>query len=223
MSPWVSFVLLPLGAYVLGSTPFAVLIASSKGIDLRRHGSGNVGATNVGRVVGRKWGYLCFLLDVAKGFGPVFVAGMLFRHYGDGVSRTEQAAWILTAFAAVAGHVLSFWLKFRGGKGVATSLGVVLGFWPYFTLPGLAAFAVWIAVTLRWRYVSLGSIVAAGAFPVLLVAAALLWQWDLGLLWPLLAFAVLMSALIILRHRPNIARLRAGTENRIGAGRDRPQ
>ena len=212
---WLVLLVGPLAAYVIGSTPFGVIIARAHGIDLRAAGSGNVGATNVGRVVGRRWGYVCFVLDVAKGLVPTAVAGWLLRR--DGVPTTvDQLTWLAVALAAVAGHVLSFWLKFRGGKGVATSLGVVLGFWPYFTLPGLMALGLWIAVTLRWRYVSLGSIVAAGAFPILFVATALVVGWPLAEMLILAAFAVAVAGLIVYRHRGNIARLRAGTENAIG-------
>ncbi len=212
---WLPYIAMPLASYVIGSTPFGVLIARSKGVNLRSRGSGNVGATNVGRVIGRTWGCVCFLLDVAKGLVPVLAAGMYLR--GDGVVTTgEQLVWLATAFGAIMGHVLSFWLKFRGGKGVATSLGVLLGFWPYFTLAGLAAFAIWIVVALIWRYVSLGSIVAATAFPILFVVACLLNAQPLGEVIPLLVFAVAMAALVIYLHRSNIGRLLGGRENKIG-------
>ena len=208
-----NFVLLPLGAYAVGSIPFGLLIGKAHGVDIRARGSGNVGATNVARVVGRKWGYLCFALDVLKGLMPVLLAGRYLRGPGAGVpALTVQAVWLAVAFGAVAGHVFSFWLRFRGGKGVATSLGVVLGMYPYFTWPGLAALGVWIVVTLVSRYVSLGSITAAAAFVPLFAA----FNWPPARLWPLGAFAVIMSALVILRHRANIVRLLNGTENRIG-------
>jgi acyl phosphate:glycerol-3-phosphate acyltransferase len=212
---WIAFVVFPLIGYVLGATPFAWLLARHKGIDLRAHGSGNLGATNLGRVVGRKWGYLCFFLDVAKGLVPVLAAGAYLRREGL-PGPADQAAWLAVAFAAVMGHVLSFWVGFRGGKGVATSLGVVLGIWPYYTLPGLAAFALWIAVTLIWRYVSLGSVVAVIAFPVLFILACLLANWPVADLLPLLAFAIAMAAMVVFRHRTNLSRLLKGTENKIG-------
>ena len=216
-TPWVLFVALPLAAYVIGSTPFGVIIARAHRVDLRAKGSGNVGATNVGRVIGVKWGLVCFALDVAKGLAPVLGAVFLVRGGSDGLpTAAQQGALLGVAFGAIAGHVFSFWLKFRGGKGVATSLGVVLGVFPYFTYPGLCAFAVWIAVTAISRYVSLGSIVAAGAFVGLFAAfnAA-----DLAALWPLGLFAAVMAALIIIRHRTNITRLLAGTESKIGSKR----
>ena len=211
-SPWILFVVLPVLSLLAGSIPFGVLIARSKGVDLRRVGSGNVGATNVGRVLGRRWGYLCFFLDLAKGLIPVALAGRMLGA-GEGVpSLLQQAAWLAVGFGAIAGHVFNFWLRFRGGKGVATALGVVVGMYPFFTHAGLIALAIWIVVTLASRYVSLGSIVAALAF--LPLFAAFHWR-QLGQLWPLCAFAVGMTVLIILRHRGNIRRLLAGTENKI--------
>lgn len=216
-NPLILFGIFPLAAYVIGSTPFGVIIARAYCLNLRSAGSGNVGATNVGRVVGRKWGYLCFVLDVLKGFGPVLLAGFYLRGLDEDIpSVTGQAAWLAVAFGAIAGHVFSFWLKFRGGKGVATSLGVLLGFYPYFTWAGLAAMGIWVVVVLIRRYVSLASIIAAGAFPFLFAGSCVLFDWPVGQLWPLLAFAVAMAALVIVRHRTNIARLLKGTENRIG-------
>jgi len=214
-NPLVIFVLLPLAAYVIGSTPCGVMIARSRGVDLRQAGSGNVGATNVGRVLGRRWGYLCFALDVLKGLLPVLGAGWLLgATCGEQVpSNSVQASWLLVGCGAIAGHVLSFWLRFRGGKGVATGLGVVLGIWPYFTLAGLAALALWVAVTLLSRYVSLGSIVAAAAF-VPLVILFRMQDW-IGL-WPMILFGGAMCGLIIVRHRTNMVRLVKGTENKIG-------
>jgi len=216
-NPWILFALLPAAAYVIGSTPVGVIIAHFHNEDLRAKGSGNVGATNVGRVIGRKWGFFCFYLDVAKGLVPVLVASMLVCGESSALpTATQQASMLSVAFGAIAGHVFSFWLKFRGGKGVATSLGVVLGVFPYFTYPGLCAFAIWIAVTLISRYVSLGSIVAAAAFVALFAAFNFA---HIAALWPLGTFAAVMAALIIVRHRTNITRLLAGTENKIGVKR----
>ena len=215
-NPLILFVAFPLAAYVVGSTPFGVIIARARGVDLRSKGSGNIGATNVGRVLGRKWGYLCFVGDVLKGLGPVLAAGVLLRT--DGVAHpsiVSQAGWLAVAFGAIAGHVFSFWVRFRGGKGVATSLGVVVGFYPYFTWVGLTVLGVWIVVVLTSRYVSLASIAAAGVFPLVFVGASLIARWPLAELWPLLAFSAAMAGLVILHHRANIARLLAGTENKI--------
>jgi len=219
-NPLMMLVLLPLVAYVIGATPFGFIIARAKGKDLRKAGSGNVGATNCGRVCGRGWGCLCFTLDVAKGLLPVAAVGILLRPAGFFTETTvpsimQQTAWLLTGCCAIAGHVFSFWLGFRGGKGVATALGVVLGIWPYFTLAGLVALGVWVVVVLITRYVSLGSIVAAVAF----LPAFAVQNWPPMALWPMATFAAAMVALIILRHRGNISRLIAGTENKIGSGK----
>ena len=121
-------------------------------------------------MVGRGWGYLCFVLDVAKGLVPVMLAGALLRPEGGIPTLLHQAAWLSVAFGVIAGHVFSFWLRFRGGKGVATALGVVIGIYPFFTWAGLAALGVWIVVTVTCRYVSVGSIVAALMFVPLFVA-----------------------------------------------------
>lgn len=217
---WILLGVFPLAAYVIGSTPFGVIIARSRGVDLRKCGSGNVGATNVWRVLGRRWGALCFFLDVAKGLGPVAAVTAVIGYGHAAPSVLQQAALLAVAFGAIAGHVFSFWLRFRGGKGVATSLGVVLGVFPYFTYAGLAALAVWIVVTLVSGYVSLGSITAAIAFVALFAAFN---AGDLAVLWPLGAFASLMAGLIIIRHRTNIGRLLAGTESRIGHPKKPPE
>ncbi len=203
----------PLAAYALGSTPVGYLVARARGIDIRKVGSGNVGATNVARALGRKWGILCFLLDAAKGAIPVLALGWLIR--SDRVpGLMDQAAWLAVGLGAILGHVFSFYLRFRGGKGVATSLGVVLGIWPYFTWAGLSAFAVWIVLVLIWRYVSLASLAAALAFvPLVILTNLAVWTK----LWPLLVFAGAMALLIVVRHRSNIVRLLRGQENRIGA------
>ena len=212
LDPKIAAVLMPIAAYMAGSIPFGVIIAKAHGVDLRKSGSGNVGATNVGRVLGRKWGYLCFFLDLAKGFAPAMAAVLLVPAGGDGPSGLQQAVWLGAGVGAILGHVFPVWLRFRGGKGVATALGVVLGIWPYFTYAGLVAFGLWIAVTLISRYVSLASVVAAIAFVPLLA----LFNRQIGQLWPLATFATAMAALIVVRHRTNIRRLLNGTENKIG-------
>lgn len=205
-------VVFPMAAYLIGSIPFGVIIARFHGVDVRKAGSGNVGATNVGRVVGRPWGYLCFFLDVAKGLVPVVAAGAVLRRGDNFPTLVHQAAWLAVGFGAIAGHVFSLYLKFRGGKGVATALGVVLGIFPYFTYAGLCVLGIWVAVTLTSRYVSLGSMVAAVAFLPLFAA----FNWPLTRLWPLCAFAAAMVLLIVVRHRTNIARLLRGQEDKIG-------
>jgi glycerol-3-phosphate acyltransferase PlsY len=220
--PILWFTVFPAAAYLAGSIPFGVLIAALHGVDLRKSGSGNVGATNVGRTLGRGWGILCFALDVAQGLGPTLLTGWLLGAIGS--SRTpspvQQGAWLATGAASVFGHVFSLFLRFRGGKGVATSLGVVLGIFPYFTWPGLVVFGAWILVTFVSRYVSAGSIAAAALFaPVF----ALFHLGEIRALWPLAVFAAIIAALILVRHASNIRRLLAGTENKIGKGKSKPR
>lgn len=209
------YVAFPLAGYLVGSVPFGVIIARARGINLRNVGSGNVGATNVARALGRKWGYACFFLDMFKGLAPVLAAGALLRGLEGFPSPAHQAAWLAAGFGTIAGHIFPVWLKFHGGKGVATALGVVLGIYPYFTFPGLCAFALWAVLVLAWRYISLGSITAAAAFVPLFVA----FNRPVADYWPLLAFAAAMAALIITRHRQNIARLAKGNESKINLGR----
>lgn len=198
--------------YIVGSIPFGLLIGKIKGVDIRQLGSKNVGATNVARVLGRKWGYLCFFLDMAKGLAPTLTACLNFN--SPSLPTGGQTLWLTVALGCMLGHVFPVWLKFRGGKGVATALGVVLGVYPYFTFAGLAAFAVWIIVTLISRYVSLGSIVAAAAFLGFFIYFNFA---SLEKLLPLTIFASLIVLLIIVRHRANIRRLIAGQENKIGS------
>lgn len=220
--------LFPLLAYLAGSIPFGVIIARAHGVDLRKAGSGNVGATNVGRVLGRRWGYICFVLDLAKGLLPTLAAVLWLAPAGGAngpvasITPTiyQQCLWLATGLGAVLGHVFNIWLGFRGGKGVATALGVILGIWPYFTVAGILVFGLWIVVTLATRYVSAGSVIAAAAFP----GTFALLNWPVWRLWPLLAFACAVCLLIIILHRANIRRLLSGTENKIGvkAGRKQP-
>jgi glycerol-3-phosphate acyltransferase PlsY len=200
-------------AYLLGSVPFAFLIARAHGKDLRTIGSGNIGATNLARAVGRPWGYVCFALDVLKGLAPMAVVGAVV-----GVSQSPGflSLWLLVGLAAILGHVFPVYLRFRGGKGVATSFGVALGLWPYFTWCALIALLVWVVVVLIWHYVSLASICAAVAFPIALILGILaVPNWHSTSLWPLLIAAVVIPILVIVRHRENIRRLAAGTESRV--------
>ena len=200
-------------AYLLGSVPFAFLIARAHGKDLRTIGSGNIGATNLARALGRKWGYVCFALDVLKGFIPMLVVAAI---AGTPDRPALLILWLAVGIAAILGHVFSVFLAFKGGKGVATSFGVALGLWPYFTIPGLIALAVWVAVVLVWRYVSLASICGAASFALaLLIGILIVPAWTASGLWPLLIAAIAIPAMVIIRHRENIKRLRAGTESKI--------
>lgn len=200
-------------SYFLGAIPFAQIIAKAHGIDLRTVGSGNIGATNLSRAVGKKWAYFCFALDVLKGFAPMFAAGLLIS---DQPALKDFCLWLAVGFAAIIGHIFPIYLKFKGGKGVATSFGVALGLWPYFTIPVFIAFIIWIITVLIWRYVSLSSIIASVAFPVIFfILISLKDNWKLDSLTPIAAAAVLIPIMVIVKHKDNIKRLLAGTENKI--------
>jgi glycerol-3-phosphate acyltransferase PlsY len=189
-----SFVLGCFCAFLCGSIPFGLLLVKLAGKgDVRAHGSGNIGATNVSRVGGKALGILTLLLDIAKGFLPVFLGKQL------GLGESPLS---LLALCAVLGHVFTPWLKFRGGKGVATALGVALAFRASMVLPALGVFLV---LVLIFRYVSLGSVMAALALPLVL-----LWKGATPmvlLLW--LAIVVI----VIAKHHENIRRLLKGTES----------
>lgn len=199
------FALLPVAGwlaagYASGSVPFGVIVARSRGVDILRQGSGNPGATNVGRVLGRPFGYAVFALDFLKGALPVLGARL----------AAGDSAWVPAAalVGAVLGHVFSPFLRFRGGKGVATGAG---GFAVLLPLPAAVALGVWLAATFGTRYVSLASMLAACSLPVS--------SWILGYGAPAAGLCAAVAALVVWLHRGNIARLRAGTEPRIGAAR----
>ncbi|MBL8849709.1 MAG: glycerol-3-phosphate 1-O-acyltransferase PlsY [Planctomycetaceae bacterium] len=195
-----------LAAYLAGSIPFSLLIARwAGGIDLRKHGSGNVGATNVARTLGFKWGLVALLLDALKGLLPTWVLPLLL--FGPNSTHAPVAAGL----AAIVGHMFPCWLGFKGGKGVATALGVVGILSWQATLAAFVVFALTFALS---RIVSLSSILAALTFAV--AEMVLLWpeafsaaNWSRG------AFALAIPALIIHRHRSNIVRLLKGEEHRF--------
>ena len=193
--------LVALGAFLLGSIPTGYLVARAKGVDIRQHGSGNIGATYVFRTLGKPLGVFVFMVDALKGFAVVWLAGRF--------GGASDWAGIIAAVAVIAGHNYTPWLGFKGGKGIATSAGVLLALMPWAVL---CIAIVWFVVFKVSRYVSLASISAATALPV---AVAALWSAGCGGNGPLLGFSVLISALAIWRHRTNIQRLRAGTESRF--------
>jgi len=206
-------VLIPL-AYALGSVPFGLIVGLAKGVDPRKAGSGNIGATNVGRLLGGRFFALVFTLDLLKGFFPM-LAGADILH-GDAHGAGDYFLWLLVGFATVMGHNYSVFLKFNGGKGVATSCGVALGLFPYFTYPALLAAATFILAFRLSRYVSLSSIVAAISYPLFYIGFGLHYDWGVfGKQLPLLIFAALISAMIVYKHRSNLSRLLAGTENKF--------
>lgn len=200
--------LLLAGAYLLGSIPFGLLLAKLLGgKDVRQSGSGNIGATNVARVAGPAAGILTLLLDTAKGAVAVWLAG----HY----SHQNAAASTLAGIAALIGHCFPVWLKFKGGKGVATALGVFLMLSPLAALGGVVFFAV---VVMVWRFVSLGSVSAAAAMPLLVY-----FLWAPGHAPPLVViFGTLFAAgLVIVKHDANLQRLVDGTEPKFSFGKSK--
>lgn len=208
-----------IAAYLLGSIPFGLLIAKAHGKNLRSIGSGNIGATNVARALGRKWAYICFALDVLKGLVPM-LAVVLFANPSSTQTQTEKIIvlllWLAVGCAAILGHIFPVYLRFKGGKGVSTSFGVALGLWPYFTICALIAIAVWAVVVLIWRYVSLASVSASVTFSVVLfLLIALKSNWELSHLWPLTIAATAIPVMVIIRHRENIKRILSGTESKI--------
>ncbi|MBI1336004.1 MAG: glycerol-3-phosphate 1-O-acyltransferase PlsY [Phycisphaera sp.] len=206
------------GAYLCGSVPFGLLIGLAHGVDIRKRGSGNVGATNAGRVLGKKWGILCFVLDVLKGAGPVLACGISVGFVSQAASITPVQAgqWLAVAACAMLGHIFPVWLYFKGGKGVATGLGVMLGIYPTLTWPAMAAFVTWVVVVKLSKMVSLASIVAAALLPIYVLVTLHLHRQPIAQAWPFPVVAAVLAALTILRHRTNIARILAGTESKIG-------
>jgi glycerol-3-phosphate acyltransferase PlsY len=224
--------LCPLLAFLAGSIPFGLLIAKARGVDIRACGSGNIGATNVLRVMGKKYGILCLVLDLLKGFLPTLLGISLIRFAGqpDGmvlpVFRTlapvfpadgqfaAQLLQVVTGLCAIVGHNYSPWVGFKGGKGVSTSAGVVLALMP----AALVVLVVlWLLVLSITRYVSVASIAAVVALPAL----TLFGSWHHGRLqngtWnkPLFGLALAIAGMGVWKHRANISRLAAGTEHRF--------
>ena len=199
-------------AYVAGATPFGYLVAKWKGIDIREHGSGNIGATNVIRVLGKKIGIPVFAMDMLKGLLPV-VAARLWCTW-----TTHEPTWpmLLAALGSVLGHNFTFWLGFKGGKGVATSAGAILALLP--AALGVAV-VVWLIFFFSTRYVAVASIAAGLSLPLTVLAQRALTGSPA---LPLLGFATVIGLLAVWRHRSNIQRLREGTENRFIPRSERP-
>lgn len=198
----------------MGSIPTGYLVARAKGMDIRTLGSGNIGATNVFRILGKKAGILVLTVDALKGALAATLLPLLIAKFsGPGLTQDNfENLAILCGFAAVLGHNYTCWLKFKGGKGIATSFGVLLGI-----APSVVAILVilWLLVFWASRYVSLASICAAFALPILT------WFFKTNRL--LFGISCLLGALAIYKHRSNIKRLIAGTENRFGKKGDTPK
>lgn len=198
-----NLVLLYISSYLCGGIPFGVIFARMKGIDLLSVGSGNIGATNVKRALGTKFALLTFLLDVLKAAVPAALARLVVHAPIHGIPA--QVFWFLAGLLAVFGHCASPFLRFKGGKGVSTALGMVVGAAPMVALSGFSLFLVLLFTT---RYMSLASIIA--------VSSSIVFGWILpGQARELLPLYVLLSVFVTIRHRPNIRRLREGTEPRF--------
>lgn len=197
-------IFLLIASYLIGAIPFGLLVGRWAGVDVRGGGSGNIGATNVGRLLGKKYGALTLILDVLKGFVPISLAAMV-------VPAGEAYELILLGcgIMAVVGHMFPVYLMFRGGKGVATALGVFLFLSPAAVVISVVVFTGAVALS---GYVSAGSLLASGLFP--------LWLMVVGKSWATVAAALLIAALIWIKHRANIGRLLNGTEQSWRQGKD---
>jgi acyl phosphate:glycerol-3-phosphate acyltransferase len=195
-------------SYLVGSIPFGYVIAIANGVDVRKQGSGNIGATNVGRVLGRKFGIIIFILDLLKGFVvvvfvPILVSETKFP------TTSDNLLVILCGLCAILGHAFPVYLGFKGGKAVATSFGVFIWLSP---IPVAIAFGIWVLTVLVSRYVSLGSMAGAIALMVGIIG---LGRSPFGSEKYLTALSVAVAFLIIIRHISNIKRIIAGTETRV--------
>jgi glycerol-3-phosphate acyltransferase PlsY len=203
MTPRVLIWLCPVLLFLIGSIPTGYLIGRARGIDIRQHGSGNIGATNVWRVLGHGWGLFAFACDFLKGGGPLLLVRLTLIH---GATWHQALFLVICGFAAIIGHNYTPWLGFKGGKGVATTAGVLAAILPWSLL---VVFSLWAITVLITRTVSIGSILAAVMLPV---ATAFFYPGE----WIYLGLAALAGFLATWRHRSNIRRLLAGTEPRLG-------
>ena len=206
----IEFVAVVIGSYLIGSIPSGLVIGKLKGIDVREYGSGNIGTTNVLRTLGARWGAIVLIADVLKG-----VIAVLLARYIIETPTGEMAA----GFAAVAGHDWSLFLKFKGGRGVATSLGGLLPLAMPGPLSGVIGLAIFVLVTLASRYVSLASIVGSLSA---VVAMAVFLGLD-RVPWQYVVYIVVVVALIIYQHRDNMGRLLSGTESKLGQKAEKRQ
>ena len=197
---WIAWIV---GAYLIGSIPFGFLIGKMRGVDVRTVGSKNIGATNVYRTVGKKWGFLAFFCDFLKGFIPAFLAVSLIARSSSLIPHHSSLP-VLVGLACVIGHTLTVFMKFKGGKGVATAFGMMVAL---ATCPALLAFAVFVVTVWLSHYISLGSMLAAATLGVLV--------WIFPCLLAVRIIAGLVAVFVIVKHKSNIQRLMKGCENRI--------
>lgn len=209
MNPAVAILISAFVGYLSGAMPFGYWAGKLKGMDIRQHGSGNIGATNVIRVLGKGIGIPVFILDALKGWLPVWLAASFLAKQG-AATEIVSAGAVVAGLSAVLGHMFTFWLGFKGGKGVATTAGVLLGIAPLAMLGGLG---VWLLFFFTTRYVSLASMMAGvGVVATMVAVMARDGRWDAVML----GFGVLIMVLVIVRHRANIGRILAGTEPKAG-------
>ncbi len=215
------------GAYLLGSIPFGVVIAKTRGVDIRECGSGNIGATNVGRVLGKRLGLLCFVLDLGKGAAPVLVAGSwygILDEWATEIPARTSWLWLAVGVAPLVGHMASVFLRFRGGKGVATAFGALLAMWPTLGIPAVIAFAAWLLVVGISRIVSLASMMAAVTVPIATILLLLTAPVPESVaatemaarMAPPIIVSIAIASLVLWRHRANLRRLLSGDEPRVG-------
>jgi len=208
MQNWLFLIAVIVGAYLFAAIPWGLLIGRLKGIDIRQHGSGNIGATNVRRVLGKGWGRLCFALDFLKGLLPLLAVQYMIKK---GILVDPwQIAEALTALACVTGHIASVYIRFQGGRGISTTFGIMLALAPWSLV---LALLLWVAVFYTTRYVSLASIAATGLLPVIALVLSLTGIQKLT--WPVMGLLFILAFLTVYKHRSNIQRLRDGTENRF--------
>ncbi len=205
-STWwlILFLVGPLVSFLVGSIPFGFLIGKAQGLDIREHGSGNIGATNVWRVLGSSWGLIAFIADFFKGFLPVFVLDLLIEHWPE--TETLDLLVVACGIAVILGHNYTPWLGFKGGKGIATSAGALLAIIPWACA---TVIIIWLGVLALSRIVSLSSIAASIALPF---AVVFFYPGS----YVLAIFGLVAGSLGVYRHRSNIERLRRGEEPKIG-------
>ncbi len=234
-------------SFLAGSVPFGYLIGRINGLDIRTVGSGNIGATNLGRALGKRFFYACFFLDMTKGMMPTLIAGNLMGTLGTlRVNPQDAYWWLAVMLAAVLGHMFTPWLGFKGGKGVATGMGALIGILPAMALPAAGGLMVFLIVLTLWRYVSLASSMAAASLP--------LWTWVVFAQYhtlmvrqssqrtdwetlpaseiemikngipnygtPFFIVALLLAILVIYKHKGNLSRIMQGVEPQIGSKLD---
>ncbi len=210
--PILNYILVVLGAYLLGSIPFGYLVAKAKGIDIRTAGSGNIGATNAMRVLGKPAGIFVLLMDMLKGLAAVWLCTEILQRMNIAAADV-QTARVIAGISVVLGHNYTCWLRFKGGKGIATTGGAFLALAPWAVLVAIVVFVLLVLLT---KYVSVGSIGTAIALPTTI------WVMTPSDLF-LCIVATLLGVMAIYKHKSNIQRLLAGTENRVGKKTSAPE